>query len=157
MTEKHETDQTPEAVSPGPQPETPPPVFRPFVEAPQPKQSRGPLLFIGLSVAVLLGGVAFWNNQPDQAEAQPAVVAVNQMTAEQLAKRADPAAARELVRRLFHGTEAEHAGAAAVMNRPRSMRLSRNLAMAMASENQKRASEMKLRVEREIRETEQGL
>lgn len=157
MTQIQEPNETSETVSPEAQGEAPPPVFRPYVHnAAPPKQSRGPLVFVGLSVVVLIGGLAFWSGQPDTAEAESAVVPVSQMTAEQLAEKASPAAARELVRRLLHGTEAEHAGVAAVMNRPRSPRLQRNMAMAMALEQQKRANDMRLRTEREIRMAEQG-
>jgi len=157
MTQMQGPNEMPEPASPDPQGEAPPPVFRPYVHTPEPtKQSRGPLVFFGLSVVVLIGGLAFWSGTPDQAEAESPAVPVGEMTAEQLAEKATPAAARELVRRMLHGTEAEHAGAAAVMNRPRSARLNRNLAMGMALEQQKRANDMRLRAEREIRMAEYG-
>jgi len=81
---------------------------------------------------------------------------VGKMTAAQLADDASPKAARELVRRMLHGTEAEHVAARAVMNTPSSPRLSRNIAMAMALEQQARADKMRLDVAREVRTAEEG-
>ena len=122
MTQMHESDPRPQAASPYAAPdESPQPVRRPYVHnALPPKGSRGPLIFVALSVLVLIGGMAFWSGSPDHAEAENVAMPVTQMTAEQLAEKASPAAARELVRRLLHGTEAENASAAAVMSRPRS-------------------------------------
>ncbi len=156
MTQTPQSDEIPGTVSQDDQGETPPPAFRPY-RPPEPiRRSRKGLVFIGLSVVVVMGGLVFFSGGPDEAEGHKAPVDVRKMTAEQLAKDSSPGAARELVRRLLHGTQAEHIAASNVMNRPRSQRLSRNLAMAMALEQQKRANDMRLRTQREMRLAEEG-
>ena len=157
MTQMPQSDQTSGAMSQDAQGETPAPAFRPYLPSEQPpERSRLPLVFIGLSVLLVIGGLVFWATRPDTAEAERAVVNYRQMTAEQLAENASVSAARELVRRLSHGTAAERAAASSVTNRPRSARLARNLAMAMALKQQKRAYEMRLRVQRNMRMAEEG-
>lgn len=156
MTQTPQSDEISRTVSQDAQRETSPPAFRPY-RPPEPiRRSRKGLILIGLSVVAVIGGMVFFSTGPDEAEGHKAPIDVRKMSAEQLARDSGPGAARELVRRLLHGTQAEHIAASNVMNRPRSQRLSRNLAMAMALEQQKRANDMRLRTQREMRLAEQG-
>ena len=133
------------------------PSFEPYVPSQEPpRRSRLPLVLGAASVVVLVCGLVFWKSQPDAAEADTKVVDVGQMTVDQLAEDAGPLAARELVRRSLYGAPAESAAASSAMNHPRSPRLARNLAVAMALEQQKRANDMRIRNEREMRMVEQG-
>jgi len=159
MPQSSDAPQTPYQApqAPADQPETAAPVFQAYLppEAP-PGRSRLPLALAVLGGVVLVVGWAFYRGRPDEAEAKPPAIDVASMTAAELAEDAGPAAARELVRRLLEGTPAEHAAAAAVMNTPPSPRLARNLAMAMALAQQKRANEMRVRAARHMRMAEQG-
>ena len=157
MTETPQPNETPEGTGQNTEGEAPAPTFRPYVPVGDPPmRSRLPLILGCLGVVVLIAGLAIWIGAPEEAEAKPAKVSVRKMTAGQLADNAGFDAARELVRRMLHGTPAEHAAASAVMNPPRSPRLARNLAMAMALEQQKRANAMNLRVQREMQRAEEG-
>ncbi len=124
-------------------------------EAPQ-ERSRMPLVFIILSVVLVIGGLLFWNVEPDEARGKKASPDFGKMTAEQLAGNASMSAATELVRRMFQGTPAERTAASSMMSRPRSARLARNLAMAMALEQKKRADDMRIRMEGNMRMAEEG-
>ena len=148
----------PEPVSQGPEDEAPVgPPFVAILPGPAPaRSSRTPLIVFGVCVVALIGGIIFTCTRPDSAEAEPTATPVSAMTAAELGEDASMPAARELVRRMLQGTSAEHAEAARVMNAPRTPRLARNLAMAMALAQQKRANDMRLRNEREIRMYEQG-
>jgi len=155
MTQMPQSSQTSEMVGQDPQGEAPAPAFRPYLPSTEPqKRSRLPLVLVGLSVVLTVGGLAFWSSRPDAAES--AVVDVGRMTPEQLAENASMAAAMELLRRLDQGPPAERAACSRAMNGPRSARLTRNLAMARALQQQKRANEMRLRAEREMRMAEEG-
>lgn len=155
MTQMHQPNQTSEMMSQD-SPGDAPPTFRAYVPAPEPEpHSRRMLVFVGLSVVVIIAGLVFWSG-PDEVEAKPAKADVSTMTAEQLAENSSPRAAKELIRRMYHGTEAERAPAARVINSPQSPRLRRNLAMAMALQMQNRANAMRVRNEREMRMAEQG-
>lgn len=155
MTQMPQSSQTPDMVSQDAEGETPAPAFRPYLPSEEPpSRSRLPWIFLGLSAILILGGLVFWSGRP--AEAESAVVDVSKMTAEQLVKDASMAAARELIRRLDDGTPAERTAASGAMDGRQSARLTRNLAMARALEQQKRANEMKLRMERDRRMAEQG-
>ena len=157
MTQIPQSSESSQAPSQDRQADTASPEFRPYVPDPEPpERSRLPLILAGVSVALLIFGLVFWKKSPDAAEADTKVLDVSQMTAEQLAEDASAAAARELVRRLLHGAPAERAAASSVMKRPRSPRLMRNLAVAMALAQQKRANDMRLSVERETRMMEEG-
>ena len=59
------------------------------------------------------------------------------------------AAERWLARRMFHGTGAESAAASSAISTYKSPRLARNLAVAMALEQQKRAQNMAVQTQRE--------
>ena len=157
MTEMPESSQTPEMMDQEPQDEAPSPAFEPFLPSVEPpKRSRVPIVFAVLGVLVLVGGLVFHGRGADKAEAKNVAVDYTQMTAEKLGEDSSPGAARELVRRFFSGEPAERAGAASVMHSPHSPRLTRNLAMAMALEQQKRAQAMRVNVERNMRMAEQG-
>jgi hypothetical protein len=157
MTQMPQSSRTSETMNQDDQGEKPAPAFQAFLpSAEPPKRSRLPLVFLGLGVLVLIGGLLFWGGGPDGAEADKPAVDVRQMTAEQLAEVASVPAARELVRRRRHGTPAEQAAAASVMNHPSSARLARNLAIATALEHQNRANEMRVNMERDIRMAEEG-
>ena len=133
------------------------PAFVPILPTPTPpKSSRTPLIIFGVCVVALIGGVIISCTRPDAADAEDAAKPVAEKTAEVLAEDASMPAARELVRRMCDGTAAEHAEASRVMTAPRSPRLARNLAMAMALAQQKRANDHRLRVEREMQMIEQG-
>ena len=136
--------------------DAPAPAFVPILPRPAPPQSsRTPLIIFGVCVVALIVGVIISGTRPEAAEAK-AAKPVTEMTADELAEDASMPAARELVRRMCDGTPAEHADASRVMTSPRSPRLARNLAMAMALAQQKRANEMRLRVEREQRMMMEG-
>lgn len=157
MTEVPESSGTSETMSPDPQSDAPAPAFRPYATRTVPqRRPRTGLVFVGLSVVVVIGGLVFWSGGSNAEEKDATVRDVKKMTAEELAEDSSPRAAKERVRRMFHGTPAEHAAASGVMSRPRSARLSRNMAMAMALEQQQRANRMRMRVERETRLAEQG-
>jgi len=157
MPESSESSETAGQDAQGEESEKSAPAFEPYLpsEAPQ-ERSRKPLVFLILAVILVIGGLLFWNVEPDEAGGKKPRPDFKKMTAEQLAEDASSSAAVELVRRMFHGTPAEHKAASSVMSRPRSPRLSRNLAMAMALEQQKRAGEMGLRMERDTRMAEEG-
>ena len=156
MTDMPQSDQTSETTGQGSQGEAPP-TFRPYVLPPAPAaRSRRSLVCVGLSVVVVIAGLVLCSGEPAPADAENATVHVSKMTARQLADKASLPAAKELVRRMNHGTEAEHAAASAVVNRPQSPRLRRNLVMAMALETQQRAHANRARYEREARMAEEG-
>lgn len=157
MTEIPESNETSEMAGQDTQDEKSAPAFQAYLpsEAPQ-KRSRMPLVFMILAVVLVIGGLLFRNAEPDEAKGKKARANFSKMTAEQLAKNASLSAATELVRRSSHGTPAERAAASSMMNRPRSPRLSRNLAMAMALELKRRADNMRVRTERNMRMAEEG-
>ena len=157
MTGIPESNETSEMAGRDAQDEQSAPVFRPYVpsEVPQ-KRSCISLVLMILSVGLIIGGLLFWKTEPDEAKGKKAPPNFSKMTAEQLAENASMSAAVELVRRAFHGTPAERSAASRVMSRPRSSRLSRNLAMAMALEQKKRAEDRRVSVEREMRRVEEG-
>jgi len=100
--------------------------------------------------------MVFWSGGPDEADAKPAKADVTTVTAAQLAENSSHTAAKELVRRMYYGTDTERAAATRVINGPQSPRLRRNLAMAMALQAQKRANAMHARNMREMRLAEEG-
>ena len=156
MTEMPQSNEMPETTGPDAQGD-PPPTFAPYVPPAAPAApSRRPLIFIGLSVVVVIIGLVFWSGEPDEADAKPVKADVSKMTAQQLAEDSSPRAAKELVRRMYHGTNAERATASSVINHPQSQRLRRNLAMAMAYEMRNRANTMRNRAEREMQMAEEG-
>ena len=157
MTQMPQSNRTSETMSQGPPGDAPAPVFRPYVPSAEPGgHSRRPLVFMALSVVVGIVGMVFWSGRPDEAEAKNAKADVSKMTPAQLAEDSSPPAAKELVRRMYHGTDAQRAAASHVVNNVRSPRLRRNLAMAMALETQKRANAMRARTQREMQMSEQG-
>jgi len=157
MTHVPPSSETPQMMGQDPSDEAPAPAFRPFLpEEESPKHSRWPLVVLGLSVVLVIGGLVYRSTRPAEAKAQTPVQDVGSMTSDELAKNASAAAARELVRRMLDGTPAEQAAVSSLMTHPQSPRLARNLAMAMALAQQKRASQMRLQVERNIQMVERG-
>jgi len=155
MTQMPQSNQTSGMTGQDPQDEAP--TFRRYVSSPEPAaHSRRMMIFMGLSIVTIIAGLIFWNGGPDEADAKPAKADVTKMTAEQLAENSSHAAAKELIRRMHHGTDTERDAAVRVVNGPVSPRLRRNLAMAMALQAQKRANAMHARSEREMRLAEQG-
>ena len=78
------------------------------------------------------------------------------MTADDLAQDASVPAARELSRRMTTGTQAEHMAAAGAIDRWRSARLTRNMAMSMALAAQKKALDGNVRMNRDQRMAREG-
>ena len=130
--------------------EAPAPTFKPFIRESAPaKPSRKPLIIVAVSVALIVVGLIFFTGGPDDAEAKPAVLDVGALSADELAQNASAVAARELARRMTEGSPAERAAAGSALNRRSSPRLIRNFAMAMALQQQKKANDMNLRIQRD--------
>ena len=128
--------------SESPESEESAPVFTPVLSDPLPESAgRKPLILLGVAIVAIIIGVIFCGGDPDTAKAKPAPLDVANMTAEELAKNASPPAARELARRIAEGTGEEQSAAAAAMRNSPSPRLARNMAMAMALQQQKRQME----------------
>ena len=142
MTRIPQPSKRPDDVAGRPEGDAPARTFEPILSDPVSRPSRKPLIFLGLSILVLIGGLIFCSGKPDAAEATSPKLEVGKMTAEELAKDASPSAARELARRMVRGTPGEHAAASGAINCWSSPRLARNMAMAMALEVQKRPQEM---------------
>ena len=104
---------------------------------------------MAVSVALIVVGLVFFTGGPDDADAKPTVPDFSAMTADELAGNASAVAARELARRMTEGSPAERAAAGSALNRRSSPRLIRNFAMAMALQQQKKASDMNLRIQRD--------
>ena len=157
MTQVPQWNETSETTSQEGQDEAPAPAFEAYLPSEEPpKRSRLPLVFLGVGVVVMIGGLIFLGGRSDEPKAKKPKVDVRQMTAEQLAEAASVPAARELIRRRNEGDAAERAAAASVMSHPGSARLARNLTIAMALEQQKRANDMAVSMERDNRMARRG-
>jgi hypothetical protein len=131
--------------------------FTPYLPSTEPQEpSRKPWMILGGCVLLVVGGVLFWPDSTDDAAAADTPPDVRKMTAEQLGQEGSMLAAVELVRRTYEGTPAQRSAAARVMDRPPSTRLRRNLAMAMALRQQKRATDRNARMAREMRGIEEA-
>lgn len=157
MTQTPDPSQTCETVSQDAEGEATAPAFEAYLpsEAPQ-ERSRLPWVLLGLSAVLIVGGLVYWSTRPDSAEAENTPIDFRKMTVEQLAENASMEAAVELLRRQREGSRAERAAASKAIDRPRSARLTRNLAMAMALQQQNRANQMHVRMERERQMAERG-
>ena len=157
MTQTPQSSPAPDTTGRGPEGEAPAPAFKPYLPSEEPeKHSHLPWIIMGLALAVMIGGILFWPSGPDEADADNASLEVGKMTPAQLAKDASMASAVELLRRMHEGTAPEKAACSEAMNRHRSPRLTRNLAMSRALTAQKRANEMRVRMERDTRMAERG-
>jgi len=134
--------------------------FTPLIVKSGPKPPPHRLyIFLGVCVVVSVVGFIFCAGKPEKAEAKtkPTMLDFRNMTSRELAENASAAAARELARRMFHGTEAERASASSAVNCWSSPRLGRNMAIAMALEQQKKAQELARRMEEERRMMMEGM
>ncbi len=105
-----------------------------------------------LGMAVVVAGIVFGGSSPKQADATPMPVDYKTMSSQQLADNAGVEAAQELTKRFMSDDEAVQTAAADAIDRNRTPRLQRNLAMAMAQQQQKLAREQMLRVQKAQRE-----
>ena len=117
---------------------------------------RKPLIILGVSVLVVVGGLIFGSGTPKPVQATIPKLDVANMTAEELADNGSFQAARELTRRMTSGTMNDRAAVSIAINARKSMRLGRNLASAMALEQQKRMQNMVRQVEGNRRMAEDG-
>ncbi|KKL85687.1 hypothetical protein LCGC14_1952230 [marine sediment metagenome] len=143
MTQSPQSSDPTDAVDQCPQDDAPPEGFQmPLPSPPPPKLSRKPLILVGVSVVLLIGGVIFCKGKPDSARAKPPRLPVGTMTSDELAKNASSAAAVELARRMAEGTPEQRASASIAVNHWSSPRLVRNMAWAMALDMQTKQAQM---------------
>ena len=153
MTQTPQPNEGPAQAPQGSDAEAPAPSFTPIIYEPvSARPSRKLLIFAGVAVVVMALSLVLWPSTPDTAEAEGLPLDVANMTATQLAEDASPAAARELARRMIRGTMEQQKQASLAISQCRSPRLARNLAMAMALENQKKQQQMMLQAERQHQE-----
>jgi hypothetical protein len=133
------------------------PVFQAYrYEEPPGKPSRIVWVVLGLGVLLLAGGVAYKVWGPREAAAQPKALNFKEMTADQLAQDASALAAHELARRMSSGTAAERTAALQTVQDHPSQRLAQNMAMALATEAQKKQTQVMADVQRNVRMAEEG-
>jgi len=157
MTQMSQPNDVPEMGQPAAEGESPPQVFTAIHHEPEPPKSMRKLLIpAGVAVVVIVGGLIFCRGKPDEAEAKKPKPNYATMTADDLAQDASVPAARELSRRMTTGTQAEHMAAAGAIDRWRSARLTRNMAMAMALAAQKKALDGNVRMNRDQRMAREG-
>lgn len=157
MTQMSQPSDVPEMGPPAAEDESPPQIFTAIHHEPDPpKPMRKLLIPVGVAVGVIVGGLIFCRGKPDEAEAKKPTPNYATMTADDLAQDASVPAARELTRRMTSGTSAERTAASTAIDRWRSSRLTRNLAMAMALAAQKRALDANVRMSRDQRMASEG-
>ncbi len=143
MTQIPQSSNTQQAADQGPDGDDPAQSFTAIL--PEPVQSGPPrklLVVGGVAVVIAILGMIFSGGEPDSAKAKaPAALDAAGMTSQELAENAGFMAARELARRMMDGTPAEQASVTSILHRYRTPRLARNLAMAMALEQQKKQQE----------------
>ena len=108
---------------------------------------RTPLILMGVAGVPVVVGLIVLGGKGDAAEDKTRLPAVSGMTVEELPADASLLAARELARRTVTGTPAEQAAASSAITRCTDPRLRRNLAMAMALEQQKKQQQVMRRLE----------
>jgi hypothetical protein len=106
-----------------------------------------PIILSAAAVVFIIGWV-LTRGGPEQVKAMPSGLRVRRMTATELASDAGVAAGEELARRMTHGTPSQQAAVASAIHTHRSPRLTRNLAMAMALEAQRKQQGMMTEAER---------
>ncbi len=151
MTQIPQPGDTPQTTGQIPESEAPAQSFTPYLPGSVPRKlSLKPLIILGAFALVFIVALIFYSGKPDAAEAGAKAPAldVSKMTASELAKNASPQAARELARRMVHGTQAEQAAVSSAIYTWTNPRLARNLAVAMALAQQKRQLEMMRQIER---------
>ncbi|GAF98136.1 unnamed protein product, partial [marine sediment metagenome] len=152
-----QSSDVPEMEQPAAEGETP---LQPFTAIhyvpPPPKSMRKLLIPVGIAVVVIAGGLIFCRGKPEEAEAENPKLNYAAMAADDLAKNASVPAARELTRRMTTGTAAERTAASTAIDRWRTGRLTRNMAMAMALAAQKRALDSNVRMGRDRRMARRG-
>ena len=157
MTQMQQADPMSSQDNPNPADPDSAPSFQPYLADRTPaKPSRALVIVLCAAAGLMLVGWIVTRGGPDDAKAKPAKVPMAQRTAEALATDASAAAAQELARRMSEGTPAERAAAAGAIQTHPSARLTRNMAMAMALEAQKRQNAMMVEMQRRMREVEHG-
>ena len=157
MTQMSQPNEVPDMEVPGSEEESPPQPFVAIHHEPEPPKPMKKLLIpAGVATVVIIGGLIFCRGNPDEAEAKKPKLNYATMTADQLAQDASMPAARELTRRMTTGTGTERTAASAAIDRWRSSRLTRNLAMAMALAAQKKALDANVRMSRDQRMATEG-
>ena len=155
MTEVPQSNDDSNETSPNPEEEQSAPDFQAYLVLPTSNSSsRKTIFIIGACVLVMIIGLII-RDKPHPAQAKKPAIDFKAMASHELAQNASPQAARELVRRMYHGTDAERMSATSVIVNP-SPRLGRNLAVAMSLELQKKQQENMRRMRESIRQAEQG-
>ena len=154
MAEIPQCDPTPVPAIQDGQDETAEVTFTPYLPSAEPEEpSRKPWMILGGCLLLVIGGWLFWPD--DFGKVAPDTPPdVSKMTEQELAEEGSMLAATELVRRMNEGTLAQRSAASRVMDRPPSVRLRRNIGMAMALQSQKRATDMNARMAREMQKAE---
>ncbi len=127
--------------------------FTPILfDPPAPGASRKGLYFLGGCVALIVLGVLWQLVKPESTEAksEPPPPDYTVMTVDQLVQNASPGAAHELAKRMVNGQPADQAAAAVAIRNCSNPRLARNLAMAIALEQQKKQKQMMQEIERQV-------
>ena len=157
MTQMPQPSDTTQPTPSGEEGDTPQRTFRPVVyEQPPDKPSHKPLILLGVSVLLVIGGLIFSGPKADDAQAKSATPDYRSMTADELAKDASVPAAQQLAHRMFNGTQPQKAAVSSAIMQHRRPRLARNMAMAMALEQQKKQQEMMRTMQQRQQEMVEG-
>ncbi|KPK83517.1 MAG: hypothetical protein AMJ81_08080 [Phycisphaerae bacterium SM23_33] len=149
MTQIPQPNEAPDRADAPPDSGGPAQTFQPILYDAAPKKPpRNLLIVVGACVLSAVVGLIFCRGKPHAAQANTPALDVGSMSAQELAESASVPAARELARRMVSGTPAEQAAASSAITCRRSPRLARNLAMAMALEQQKRQQQLMLQMRR---------